>query len=63
VQGLSLNSRVTDLGSSVFYFGMAYVALSRIWTLSGLFLLMFDPTKIRASDIVLKECGRLNNGS
>lgn len=63
VQGLSLNAAVIDLGSSVFDFGMAYVALSRICTLSGLFLLKFDPTKIIASDLVLKEYYRLNNGN
>lgn len=60
---ISLNAAVIDLGSSVFDFGMAYVALSRICTLSGLFLLKFDPTKIIASDLVLKEYYRLNNGN
>lgn len=59
VQGISLDKAVIDLGSSIFEYGMAYVALSRIRTISGLFLIKFDPSKIKASDVVTKEYNRL----
>lgn len=59
VQGISLDKAVIDLGSSIFEYGMAYVALSRIRTISGLILIKFDPSKIKASDVVTKEYNRL----
>ena len=59
VQGISLNTVVLDLGSSVFEYGMAYVALSRVTSSSGLILMKLDPTKIKASDPVLEEYERL----
>jgi hypothetical protein len=39
-QGLSLNSAIIDLSNKVFSPGMAYVALSRVRSLSGLHLIM-----------------------
>ena len=48
VQGISLDKAVIDLGSSIFEYGMAYVALSRIRTISGLILVKFDPSKIKS---------------
>lgn len=59
VQGISLDKAVIDLGSSIFEYGMAYVALSRIRTISGLILVKFDPSKIKASNVVTKEYDRL----
>ena len=59
VQGLSLDSAVIDLGSAVFDRGMAYVALSRLRTLQGLYLTSLDPSKIQAYDSVIDEYERL----
>ena len=59
VQGISLDKAVIDIGSTVFDYGMAYVALSRVRILSGLVLSRLDPFKIRASDVVLEEYERL----
>ena len=42
-QGLSLDCAIVDLSEKVFSAGMAYVALSRVRTLSGLHLIAFDP--------------------
>lgn len=48
-QGSTLDSAVIDLGRDVFANSQAYVALSRVRSLSALHLLHFDETKIRAS--------------
>jgi ATP-dependent DNA helicase PIF1 len=61
VQGLSLDNAVIHLGSDVFEKGMAYVALSRVRTIQGLYLLSLDPSKIVANDIVIEEYERLKN--
>ena len=47
IQGLSLNKICIDIGRSVFEKGMAYVALSRVKTLSGLYFLCLNPTIIQ----------------
>ncbi|KAF8007777.1 hypothetical protein BT93_K1698 [Corymbia citriodora subsp. variegata] len=56
-QGMSLDSLHTDLTRS-FGYGMAYVALSRVRSLSGLHLSGFHPTIIRAHPQALEfyEC-------
>ena len=41
-QGLSLDSSIIDLSDKIFDDGMAYVALSRLRTLSGVHLVCFD---------------------
>ena len=46
-QGLSLDCAIVDLSSNIFCAGMAYVAISRVRTLKGLFLTAFDPASIR----------------
>lgn len=61
VQGISLSSAVIDLGSTVFEFGMAYVALSRVTSSTGLIFINFDPSKIKASEDVIVEYERLKN--
>ena len=60
VQGISLDAAVIDLGSNVFEPGMAYVALSRVRTLSGVALLNFDPAKLKANKRVHEEITRLS---
>ena len=58
-QGLSLDCAIVDLSEKVFIAGMAYVALSRVRTLSGLHLIAFDPATIKVSTQCLKEVNRL----
>ena len=58
-QGLSLDCAIVDLSDQVFSEGMAYVALSRVRTLEGLFLTAFDPKSLIVSVSSLKEVNRL----
>ena len=58
-QGLSLDCAIVDLSDQVFSAGMAYVALSRVRSLSGLYLAAFDPKSIMVSTSCLKEVNRL----
>ncbi len=58
-QGLLLNCAIVDLSDRVFSAGMAYVALSRVRSLSGLYLSAFDPKSIMVSPRCLKEVNRL----
>jgi ATP-dependent DNA helicase PIF1 len=51
-QGATLDSAWMDVGDDIFEYGQAYVALSRVKTLDGLYLSHFNPTKIRANPIV-----------
>lgn len=46
-QGASLDKAEIDAGSSIFECGQTYVALSRVKSLSGLYLTSFDVNKIR----------------
>ena len=48
-QGLSLDCAIVDLSDKVFSAGMAYVALSRVRSLAGLYLSAFDPKSIIVS--------------
>ena len=59
VQGLSLKRAVIDAGSSIFDDGMTYVALSRVQSLAGLFLISLDQSKITVSEEVRLEMARL----
>jgi ATP-dependent DNA helicase PIF1 len=47
-QGATLECAVMDLGPKVFAPSQAYVALSRVKTLKGIYLLRYDPKSIRA---------------
>ena len=53
IQGATLDIAEIDIGSSVFEYGQVYVALSRIKSLSGLYLISFNPTKIKANPKVI----------
>ena len=59
IQGLSLDCAIVDLSDDVFSEGMAYVALSRVRSLSGLYITAFNPQSIMVSTKCLKEVNRL----
>ena len=52
-QGMTLSRAEMDLGSQVFEYGQAYVALSRVKSLEGLYLTNFNPNKIKANPKVI----------
>ena len=52
-QGATLTVAEVDIGPSVFSEGQAYVSLSRVKTLDGLYLSKFEPKRIRANPKVL----------
>ena len=62
-QGLSLDCAIVDhdLSSNVFCAGMAYVAISRVRTLEGLYLSAFDPKSIFVNNSCLEEVNRLRS--
>jgi ATP-dependent DNA helicase PIF1 len=53
-QGSTLDSALVDVGSSTFEFGQAYVALSRVRSLFGLYVWKLDPRKIRCHPAVVE---------
>ncbi|KAF6162039.1 hypothetical protein GIB67_002628 [Kingdonia uniflora] len=52
-QGMTIDRLETDL-SKVFGYGMVFFALSRVKSLDGLYLIGFDPSKIKANPKVTK---------
>ena len=58
-QGLTMDKCVVDCGASVFDCGMAYVAMSRVTALSGLYLYSYDRAKVMVSECVINEMNRL----
>ena len=60
-QGLSLDRAIIDLSDRVFSPGMAYVALSRVRTIEGVYLTSFDPKSIMVSNHCLREINRLRS--
>jgi len=46
-QGSTLTNALIDVGDSIFECGQIYVALSRVTSLDGLFLMDFNPAKIK----------------
>ena len=61
VQGLTVSKAVMDLGPSMFSSGMAYVALSRVPSLSSLYISRLCPSKIMASKGAKQEMKILQN--
>jgi len=53
IQGATLQKAEMDIGRSIFEYGQIYVALSRVQSLDGLYLLGFNPLKIKANPKVL----------
>jgi ATP-dependent DNA helicase PIF1 len=53
-QGMTLDYAELDIGNSVFEYGQLYVALSRVKSLDGLYLLDFDRKRIKAHPKVIK---------
>jgi len=47
-QGATLDSVLIDIGSGIFEYGQAYVALSRVRSLDALYVYDFDPTAFKA---------------
>ena len=58
-QSLSLSCVFADLGSQVFCSGMSYVALSRCQRYDGLYLMNFNPVKVKASRRACIEHARM----
>lgn len=59
VQGMTMDKEVLDLGTARLPACMAYVGLSRLTTIQGLFLLHYHPSSIRADERALLEYDRL----
>jgi ATP-dependent DNA helicase PIF1 len=57
-QGTTLELAEIDVGNDVFECGQTYVALSRVKSLSGLYLSSFNYTKILTSKKVKEYYGR-----
>lgn len=51
-QGATLDCALIDIGASTFEYGQAYVALSRVRSLEGLYVWKLDPLKIRCHPTV-----------
>ena len=58
-QSLSLSCVFADLGNEIFTSGMSYVALSRCTSHKGLYLMNFNPKKVKASRKACIEYSRL----
>jgi len=53
IQGSSLTHAQIDIGSSIFEYGQTYVALSRVKTMDGLYLMNFQPNRIKSHPKVI----------
>lgn len=53
IQGSTMSMAEIDIGLTIFEYGQVYVALSRIRSLQGLYLLNFNPNKIKANPKVV----------
>lgn len=48
VEGMSLDCALIDIGTDIFEYGQAYVALSRVRKIESLYIYRFDPISFRA---------------
>jgi len=53
IQGTTIPMAEIDIGDTVFEYGQIYVALSRLQTLDGLYLIHFNPYKIKSNPKVV----------
>ena len=53
-QGATLDCALIDIGKDTFEFGQAYVALSRVRSLEGLYIWSLDPNRIKAHPRVIE---------
>jgi ATP-dependent DNA helicase PIF1 len=53
IQGCSLSHAQIDIGESIFEYGQTYVALSRVRTMDGLYLMNFQPKRIKSHPKVI----------
>ena len=61
-QGSTLEYVIIDIGREVFEYGQTYVALSRVKSLDGLFIMnVIDYSKIRANPMILSYYERLES--
>jgi ATP-dependent DNA helicase PIF1 len=60
IQGCTLSHAQIDIGASIFEYGQTYVALSRVKTKEGLYLLNFQPEKIKSNPKVIEFYDSLN---
>jgi len=54
IQGCTLSHAQIDIGAGIFEFGQTYVALSRVRTMDGLYLLNFQPGRIKSNPKVIE---------
>jgi ATP-dependent DNA helicase PIF1 len=54
IQGSSLTHAQIDIGNSIFEYGQTYVALSRVKTMDGLYLMNFQPKRIKSHPKVIE---------
>jgi ATP-dependent DNA helicase PIF1 len=59
-QGASLDSALVDIGPATFEYGQAYVALSRVRSLAGLWVYDLDPRAFRVHPAVKEFYGALD---
>jgi ATP-dependent DNA helicase PIF1 len=60
IQGTTLERAQIDVGETIFEYGQTYVALSRVTSLEGLYLLNFNPSKIKANPKVIEFYANLS---
>ena len=58
-QGLTLNHLLTDIGNTIFICGQAYVALSRVKSIEGLYLMNLDLRSIKALNSAILDYNQL----
>jgi ATP-dependent DNA helicase PIF1 len=62
-QGATLDTALIDIGSRTFEFGQAYVALSRVRSLDGLYIWKLDPRRVRCHPAVKAFYERLRGSA